>query len=190
MSRVPHAVVAALMLAGVAAAPGAALAKAPAGGKSAEDLIVLARKAAAEKALAEQEKKRDRTKEMIDAYRDGKSALGEWQPLADIVNNGAEAPVQPYRPMAAEALLKRFESANADSDPAVRAVRREVAMAIVDLMKASAKDELGLRIVDQLLGTWYRQKMVQEIRFKTTDKQKERESDCKKMKDFLKKEKD
>lgn len=176
--------------AAIVSAPETASAKAAQGGKSAEDLLALARKAAAEKALAEQEKKRDRTKEMIEAYSTGKTPIGEWQPLTDIINNSAEAAVQPYRPMAAEGLLRRFEAAGADNDPAVRGVRRDVALAIVDLMKASAKDEMGLRIVDQVLGTWYRQKMVQDIKFKTTDKQKERDGDCKKMRDFLKKEKD
>lgn len=187
LSRLGAALAVALLgLAAFAALPGSALAKGP----EAEDMPTLERiyqeaksaKEAAERAAAEAA--RDLNQEAIDAYATGATALTEFQALTELINDSKTDELQRYRQPAATAILARFRAENLD-DPAVRTVRRAVAMEIVDLMKANSTDTVGLAIIQEVLQTWWRAKVAGEIRFKATDKWKDRQKAWRKMKSYL-----
>jgi hypothetical protein len=92
--------------------------------------------------------------------------------------------VQPYRATAAQAIVMRF-SREDDSEPSVKIVRRQIALALLDLMKAN-KDDVGLAAIEQILGSWWRLKMF-EFKFKVSDKLDSRKKAYTKMKNFLEK---
>lgn len=178
----------ALAAAAWCAAPRTASAKAPSQSPSVEDILTRARTAEAEARNRLVEAQKDPFKEAIESYRDKKLPLTEYHKLTDLLNDAKDPAVQDYRLPAADALVARFEKEDLN-DPAVRAVRREVAQAIVDLMKAPSTDDRGLMAVEKVLYAWWRTKLV-EVRFKHTDKLRERTSACTKMKKFLKSDKE
>lgn len=189
MRRVPLAAALGLAFAGaLCVSDGPALAKAPAQTPTVEEILGRARAAEAEEKRRLVEAQRDPFKEAIEAYRDGRTPLTGYAKLTEMVNNAKDAEVQDYRIPAAEALVLRFEKEDL-KDPAVKEVRREIATAIVDLMKAPSTDDRGLMAVEKVLYAWWRNKVV-EIKFKHTDKLKDRTNACTKMKKFLKSEKE
>lgn len=141
-----------------------------------------AAKEEAERAAAEAA--RDPNKEAIEAYRDGRTALAEFKPLTDIINNDDDDEIQRYRQPAATAILQRFRQENGD-DPAVQRTRAALALEIVDLMKANSSDQVGLAIIQEVLQTWWRAKMTNDVRFKATDKWRERSKAWRIMRRYL-----
>lgn len=174
---------AALLLASLGA--GAAFAKAPKEMPTVEDMHRIALAAIEEKKRKEIEASRDPLKEAIEAYRDGKTPLAEYQKLVDIVNDAKTESVQPYRATAGMAFVTRM-SREKEDDPAVRIVKRQITMALLDLMKAN-KDEVGVAAIEQILSGWWRSAMFQ-VRFKVTDKLDDRKKAHAKMKKILEKE--
>ena len=180
MSRTTSA--AAFLLAALAAP---ALAKAPAQVPTVEDILVRARAAEEEARRKKDEAAKDPVKEAIDLYRTGKTPLTEYATLTRVLNDAKDPALQDHRIPAAEALVLRFQSVDA-KDPAVLAVRREIATAIVDLMKAPATDDRGFRAVESIFYAWWRDTIVNDLKFNHTDKPKDRATACAKMKKFLK----
>jgi hypothetical protein len=170
---------------GVAAAAPVAFARAPKPGETptVEDLLQEAKKAIESEAKKKEEAARDTTKDMIDAYRDGRTPLEEWAPLAEILNNAKDDKMGFYRQLVQQAFRERF-SHERDTDPHVRQVRRDIANAILPLMKAPEKDDVGLRMIEGILYEWYRQQML-NLKFKATDKPGKRADAYTKMKKFL-----
>ena len=170
----------------VSAAASSAFAKGPkaADVPSVEDLYQQAQKAIEDQARAAAEKARDPLKEAIDNYRDRKSPLTDFQKLVDCVNNAKDENVQPYRADAAQALVTRF-SREDENDPQNRSIRRSIALAVLDLMRAPQKDEPGLRAIETILFAWWRTKMQIDIKFKANDKLDDRKKAHAKMKKFL-----
>jgi hypothetical protein len=162
----------------------AAFAKAPKETPTVEDLNRAALAAIEEKKRRDIEAAKDPLKDAIEAYRDKKTPLAEYQKLVDIINDAKTESVQPYRATAAQALVMRF-SREDDSDPPVKIVRRQIALALLDLMKAN-KDDVGLAAIEQILGSWWRLKMF-EFKFKVSDKLDSRKKAYAKMKNFLEK---
>jgi hypothetical protein len=165
-----------------------AFAKAPKAGDmpSVEEIFQQASKAAADAAKAAADKARDPLREAIDGYRDRKVPLAEYQKLVDCINNAKDENVQTYRPDAAQALIARFAHED-DKDEQIRAVRRQVAIAVLDLMKAPSKDQTGLNAIETMLYAWWRTKMQIEVRFHATDKLEDRKKAFEKMSKYLKK---
>lgn len=167
------------------AAPAAA--KAPAQALTVEDIVVRARAAEEEARRKKDEAAKDPLKEAIELYRTGKTPITEYATLTRILNDAKDPAVQDHRIPAAEALVLRFQSPDVDrKDPAVLAVRREIATAIVDLMKAPSTDDRGLRAVESIFYAWWRDTIVNDLKFNHTDKPKDRATACAKMKKFLK----
>lgn len=171
-----------------AAGAGAALAKAPPAKETptVDEIFKQATAAIEEEKRLAAERARDPLKEAIEAYREpGKVSILEFHKLVDIVNNARDENVQPYRALAAQAIITRF-SHETEADPQVRAVRRQIALAVLDLMKADKKDEVGLAAVEQILYAWWRSKLTMgDIKFKATDKIDDRKKAHAKMKKFL-----
>lgn len=161
-----------------------AFAKAPKDAPTVEDIFQQATKALDEQAKAAAEKAKDPLREAIEAYRDRKLPLVEYQKLVDCVNNAKDENVQPYRADAAQALVTRFTRED-ENDIQTRAVRRQIALGVLDLMKAPQKDENGLRAIETILFAWWRAKMQIDIKFKATDKLDDRKKAYTKMKKFL-----
>lgn len=138
----------------------------------------------AELAQAEIEK-RDPVGEAIQNYRTALVPLTEYQQVVNVLLEEEDPKIQPYRRLAAEALLERFKNA---SDPAALEVRREIGLAIVKLMK-SAKDTEGLVLVESIFYTWWNKKIA-SYGFRASDKQRNRTRAYGKMKKFLEKEGD
>jgi hypothetical protein len=174
-------------LAVLAAAAPPAFAKAPAAKDmpSVEEIFQQATAAIEEAKRIAAERARDPLKEAIDAYRErGKVAIGEYQKLVDIINNARDEAVQPYRAPAAQAIITRF-SQEGDTDPQVRTVRRQIALSLLDLMKAQ-KDETGLQAIEQILYAWWRSQMTMgTIKFTAKDRLDDRKKAHAKMKRFL-----
>lgn len=171
------------VLCGVAAP---VFAKAPPAAKSAEDLISKAIQDEIDRKAREAEAARDTTKELIDAFRDkGKGLpLSEGMKLAKImVDADDDKKLQPYRAMAADALVKRFAAEDTKGDPGVRDARREIAMEIVDLMKSKEPDALAA--VEFVLKEWY-PRQLGESKFKIDGKPGDRDKACREMKKKLK----
>jgi hypothetical protein len=175
-----------LAAAALAALVSPVLAKAPkpADVPSVEDLYQSAQKAIDQAAKEAFEKSRDPLREAIDNYRDKKTPYTDFQKLVDCLNNAKDDNVQPYRADAAQALLTRFSKED-ESDPQVRATRRQIVLAILDLMKADKKDEIGLRAIESILFTWWKQRMQSEVKFRATDKLDDRKKAHTKMKKYL-----
>jgi len=161
-----------------------AFAKAPKESPTVEDIYRQAMAAIEEKKKREVEAAKDPLREAIEAYRDRKTPLAEYQKLVDIINDAKTESVQPYRATAAQALVTRF-SREDESDPTVKVVRRQIALAVVDLMKAT-KDDVGLAAIEQILSNWWRMKTF-EFKFKVGDKPDERKRAWTKMKKYLEK---
>ena len=172
---------AALLLTSLGA--GAAFAKAPKEIPTVEDMNKAALAAIEEKKRREIEAARDPLKEAIEAYRDRKTPKEEYQKLVDIIKDAKTENVQPYRLTAAQALITRF-SREDESEPAVKIVRRQIALALLDLMKAS-KDDVGLASIDLILSAWWRIPTSMTARFRTTDKLDDRKRSYAKMKKYL-----
>jgi hypothetical protein len=161
-----------------------AFAKAPKDAPSVEEIFQQATKALEEKTKAEIEKSKDPLKEAIEAYRDRKAPLPDFQKLVDCLNDAKTDAVQPYRADAAQALVARFARED-ENDPQNRAIRRQIALGILDLMKAPQKDEIGLRSIETILLAWWRARLSVDIKFKATDKLDDRKKAYAKMKKFL-----
>ena len=129
-----------------------------------EQPVRTAQKAKADAEDAAREAARDPRKELIEAYRDAKTALEAFKPLTDIIGEHKDTDVQVYRSQAAQAILVRFKTENMD-DPQVRRTRAKLALEIVDLMKANSSDQVGLAIIQEVLQTWWATKIRSEIRF-------------------------
>jgi hypothetical protein len=153
---------------------------------SVEEIFQQATKAVAEAAKAAADKARDPLREAIDNYRERKLPIAEYQKLTVCINDGKTDSVQPYRGDAAQALVTRFTRED-ENDPQVRAVRRQIALEVLELMKAPAKDQTGLNAIETILFAWWRAKMQVEIKFKATDKLDDRKKAFEKMSKFLKK---
>jgi hypothetical protein len=128
--------------------------------------------------------KHDPLKDAIDGYRDGKTQLTDFATLVACIKDPKEAP--DHRNDAANALIERFGKVDLNS-PEVRATRRTIASALLDLMKVDKdKDEIGLGVIERLLyaQTWYRQKMY-ELNFHAANKQGARVIAYQKMKKYL-----
>jgi len=149
-----------------------------------EDLVQRAITAKAAAAAAAREAARDPRKEVIAAYRDGKTALEEFTPLTDIINEHKDAQVQVYRNQASQAILLRFKTENMD-DPQVRRTRARLALEILHLMKASSSDQVGLAIIQEVLQTWWATKIRTEIHFQAIDKWNKRSRAGRKMRSYL-----
>jgi hypothetical protein len=165
-------------------AASSAFAKAPKESPTVEEIFQQATKAIEDAAKAAAEKAKDPLRETIEAYRDRKIPLVEYQKLVDCVNNAKDENVQPYRLDAAQALVTRFARED-ENDLQNRAVRRQIALGVLDLMKAPQKDETGLRAIESILFAWWRFKMQSDIKFKATDKLDDRKKAYTKMKKFL-----
>jgi len=126
----------------------------------------------------------DPRREAIAAYRDGKTPLEAFAPLVEILNNSKDDDVQVYRNQASQAILLRFKAEKLD-DPQVRRTRATLALGIIDLMKANSSDQVGLAIIQEVLQTWWATKTRSELRFKATDKWRERAKAWRKMKSYL-----
>lgn len=161
-----------------------AFAKAPKDSQSVEEIFQQAAKAIADAEKAAVEKAKDPLREAIEAYRDKKIPLVEYQKLVDCVNNAKDENVQPYRADAAQALVARFAKED-ENDLQNRAVRRQIALGVLDLMKAPQKDTAGLQAIETILFAWWRFKMQSDIKFKVTDKLDDRKKAYTKMKKFL-----
>ena len=148
-----------------------------------ETLLQRALTAKAAAAEAAVEAARDPRKEAIEAYRDKKSALDDFTALTAIINNSKDDDLQIYRNQAAQAAILRFKTENLD-DPQVRKTRAAFGEQIVDLMKGSSSDQVGLAIIQEVLQTWWSTK-TREVRFKATDKWRDRNKSWRKMKTYL-----
>jgi hypothetical protein len=168
------------------AAPAFAKAPKPADTPTVEELFQGATKAVADLAKAAADKARDPLREAIDAYRDRKLPLAEYQKLVDCINNAKDENVQPYRGDAAQALVTRFSHED-ENDPQNRMIRRQIALSVLELMKADKKDSVGLGAIETILYAWWRAKMQIDIKFKATDKLDDRKKAYEKMNKFLKK---
>ena len=151
-----------------------------------EEIFQQASKAAADAAKAAADKARDPLREAIDNYRERKLPLPEYQKLVACINDAKTESVQPYRGDAAQALVTRF-SREDESDPQVQAIRSQIAREVLDLMKAPAKDQVGLNAIETILFAWWRAKMQIDVKFKATDKQDDRKKAFEKMSKYLKK---
>ena len=162
-----------------------AFAKAPkaADTPSVEEICQNALKAIEDKAKKDADAKRDPLREAIDGYRDRKLPLAQFQVLVENINDAKTDAAQSYRNDAAQALIQRFLREE-ENDPQVRAIRRTVALGVLDLMKAS-KDDAGLKIIEAILFSWWKQKLMLEIHFKASDKLDDRKKAWAKMKKFL-----
>ena len=183
MSRMPTlalALCAATLICGTALAKGPTPEELP----TVEQILEKARaeKAAIDRAAAEAS--RDPHQEAIDAYRDGTVPLEDYTKLTAIINESKEDELQPYRTKAAQAVLQRFKAVNID-DPAVRRTRNELVLEIVDLMKVSSNDTVGLAIIDEVLKTWWRTKIATDVRFNPADKYRDRAKAWRKMRTFI-----
>jgi hypothetical protein len=162
-----------------------AFAKAPKESPTVEDLYRQAMAAIEDKKKREAEAAKDPLKEAIEAYRDrGKTQLADFQKLVDIINDAKTDSVQPYRATAAQALVTRFSHED-ETDATVRVVRRQIALALIDLMKAP-KDDVGLAAIELILTNWWRMKVF-EFKFKVGDKLDDRKRAWGKMKKYLEK---
>ena len=177
-------VLGAALLCGVAAP---AFAKAPAQAPTLEDLRARAQQAEIELRRLAAESQRAPRKEAIDAYKDKKkSELKDYQKIVDILIDAKTPEVQDYRAAAAEALTKRFEQEDVEKDAAVRQVRREIALELIDLLGADKKDEKGLLAAEQIFYAWYPRQLGQN-HWKREAKQPDRLKAMRKIRDFLKK---
>ncbi len=148
-----------------------------------EDLYQQAKKAIDDKAKAAAEAARDPLKEAIEAYRDGKTPLTDYDTLVTKLLDAKDDKVQPYRPAIAVALTTRFDHEE-QSDPQIKAVRREIAKKLLDLMIAT-KDDVGLRAVEDIFNKWWRPKMAVEVKFHATDPLADRKRARDRMKKLL-----
>ncbi len=129
---------------------------------------------------------RDPLAEAIEAYKSGATPLEQFSALTDIINNAKDEDVQPYRSPAAEALLQRFLTEDVTTSATAKRVRAAVGLEIVDLMKSSSSDTLGLAIVHRVLSTWWKYKLEGELKFKPDDKPRDRQKAWKRMQAYLK----
>ena len=141
----------------VAALAAPALAKAPTQVPTLEDVRARAEQADAEQKRKEREASRDPRKEAIDAYQDKskKVDLKDYAPLVAILLDAKTAEVQDYRPMAAAALIRRFEMEDVEKDANVRQVRRQIALELADLLGTKKEDEKGLLAAEQIFYAWF-----------------------------------
>lgn len=173
-------------VAALCAGASVAFAKAPKASDEAsvEDLVVAA------KGQLEGAKKgeHNKWKDAVDKYRDkSKSQLADWKDVVEIVNDSKTPEAQQYRDDATAALIERFADVNEKSDPLLRATKREVAMALLDLMKADPKkDGVGLLQIDKLLNTWWHDQYTRNWQFHTKDPPDKRAKSYAKAKAFLK----
>ena len=172
------------LLSAALAAP--AFAKSPAQAPTLEDLRVRAQQAEAEAHRKEADAQRDFRKDAIDAYRTKKCDLKDYQKLVDILLDAKTPEVQEYRSGAAEALVKRFDLEEAEKYADVRQVRREIALQLIDLLGAPAKDDKGLLAGETIFYAWYRTQVVQN-HWNRAAKVPDRQKAARKIRDFLKK---
>jgi len=165
-----------------------AFAKAPkaADTPTVEEIFQQASKAVADAVKVAADKARDPLREAIENYRDKKVPYTDFQKLVDCINDAKTDNVQGYRGDAAQALVTRFKN-EAEDDPQVRLVRRQIALSVLDLMKAPAKDQTGLVAIETILFAWWRAKMQVDIKFKPADKLDDRKKAFEKMSKYLKK---
>jgi hypothetical protein len=168
------------------AAPAVAKAPKPADLPTVEEIYQQAKKSIDEAAKRAIEQARDPNREAIEGYRDRKLPLNEYQKLVEIINDSKNDNVQPYRADAAQALVLRF-TREEEADPQVRAIRRSIALAVLDLMKADKRDETGLRAIETILFAWYRNKMQVDVKFKPSDKLDSRRKAYSQMKKHIEK---
>lgn len=165
-----------------------AFAKAPQGLQTLEEIRQKAEQAEADARRREIEAQKDPNREAIENYSTKKSDLGEWRRLVDIVNDAKTPELQDYRPLAAQALIRRFEQEDVEKDPVVRQVRIDIAIELVELLGAPSKDEKGIMAANQIFYAWYRAQLVNtKPIWKPEAKQSERQKAMKKMREFLKK---
>lgn len=178
------------VLAVAALSAGIAFAKAPrpADTPSVEEIYQAAKKASEDKAAAAADAAKDPIAEEIQRYLDPKkSERSDYQKLVDIINDAKTEKLQSYRIAASQAIIERF-SREREDDVAVRASRREIASKLLELMKAPAKDDVGLRAIENILFAWWKPQMLMDIKFKANDKLQNRQEAYKRMKKFLGKE--
>ena len=149
-----------------------------------EQVLAKAAEAKAARERAAAEAARDPHREAINAYREGTSDIGAWEPLTDLVLNSKDEEMAVYRRAAAMALVKRFEKAD-QNDPDVKKMRCEIGLELVDLMKAnSRRDSLGIGVVYAVLQKWW-PRQVRDFNFAPSKSAKDRNDAYKKMKKYL-----
>jgi hypothetical protein len=80
--------------------------------------------------------------------------LTEGMKLADVILRAeSDKKLVPYREGAAESLILRFAAENTKDDGAIREVRKEIALAMLDLMKS--KDDGSVVVIEKVLKAWY-----------------------------------
>jgi hypothetical protein len=171
-----------------AAGSGAAFARAPKPAEmpTVEEIYQQAKAAADLRLKNEADQSHDPTKDLIDAYRDKKSKLEDYDKIVDIVNDAKTEKLQGYRRDATQALIVRF-SREDEGDPTMRATRRDIALKVLDLMKADAKkDATGLECIERMLYAWWKFKVSTDVKFNVKDKPEVRKKAYDKMKKFLK----
>ncbi len=122
--------------------------------------------------------------ETIDNYKDKLISLNEYRQLVDVILDDQDKKLQAYRRPALDAVIERFRKEHLD-DPQTRAIRRQIGKALIELMKRS-RDELGLQLVEEILFTWWRSKML-ELKFRASDNYRDRSRAHRKMKTYLEK---
>ncbi len=180
------AIAAALAALALCAPPAQAKAPKPADLPSVEEIYNQAKEL---KRLADEAKNaqaKDPYRETIETYRTGKVALDQYQGVVTILNEMKDDKVQDYRPLAADALIARFQKEE-ESDPQARAIRREIALKILNLMVAP-KGDAGLAAIERILYVWYKAKMQFDIKFKASDSPSDRKRARDKMTKYLDKE--
>jgi len=129
--------------------------------------------------------KQDPIGDAIEFYRTQQVPMEEYRQLVDVIVEYTDKKLQPYRQMAVEALQDRFRE-NMD-DPDKQRVRRAIALELLPMMKhSSTKDPEGLRLIEDLLYTWWRGK-IRDFGFRAGDKLSTRRRAYKKMKSYLEK---
>ncbi|MCE9634160.1 MAG: hypothetical protein K8T90_00515 [Planctomycetes bacterium] len=161
-------------------------AKAPLSGPTLVEIQERAKQAEADARAKAVEAQKDPNKEAIDAFAvRGKTELKDFGKLTLMILDADTAGLQSYRMPAAEALVKRFQQENWDGDANVRQIRLDVAVELCELLKAPAKDDVGLAIAEYVFGTWYRPPLVNN-HWRKDAKQGDRQKAYIKIKKFLK----
>ena len=160
-----------------------AWAKVQTGVVTAEEIMKRAELAEAERIKKKADAEKDPVRDLIQSYADKKLELKEWGKLTAIMLDAKTPEMQPYRRLATEALVRRFE-AEGSTEQSVREIRREAGIALLDLMDAK-NDEVGVGLVDYVYSTWWRRDYG-NTGFKPNAKLDDRKSAKKRMAKFLK----
>jgi hypothetical protein len=146
-----------------------------------EELYQQAKAKQEEEIRRQREALRDLRQEAIDAYREKRVPIADYQTVVDILNETKDEAVQKYRRGALDALLVRFSKEDL-GDPLVSVTRREIGLAVIDLMRNNDRESLTL--IQELLYGWWQVK-ARRLQFKDTDKVRERRKAHQEMKRYL-----